>query len=81
MCPQFIDEMEHLEKNSHSFINITPDRLDYIRDISTMIAVGISFIVISFYRYDYVQQPDMTYNYQPLIDDGPQAAMDYLGYF
>jgi hypothetical protein len=53
-CPSFIDEMEHLELRSHDFINITPERLGYLRDFSTLIAVMISFIVIAFYKYDYI---------------------------
>jgi hypothetical protein len=53
-CPEFIDEMEYLELRSHDFFNITPERLGYLRDFSTLIAVMISFICIFFYKYDYV---------------------------
>ena len=52
--PSFIDEMEHLELRSHDFIRITPERLGFLRDFSTLIAVMISFICIFFYKYDYV---------------------------
>lgn len=68
-CPAFIDEMEHLELRSHDFINITPERLGYLRDFSTLIAVMISFIVMSFYKYDFVEQPDGSMNAMAVIAD------------
>ena len=53
--PQFIDEMTHLELKSHDSINITPERLGMLRDLSTLFAVMISFIVIFFYKYEKVE--------------------------
>lgn len=61
--PEFIDEMEHLEERSHDFIQITPDRLNFLKDISTLIAIAISFIVIGFYKYDRLEMADGTSNY------------------
>jgi hypothetical protein len=48
---------------SHDMIKITPDRLDYLRDFSTLIAVMISAIVIWFYKYDYVTIEDGSKNF------------------
>jgi len=70
-CPSFIDEMEHLELRSHDFIKITPERLGFLRDFSTLIAVAISFICISYYKYAEVEQPDGSFDMMPLIDDRP----------
>jgi len=50
--PSFIDEMEHLELRSHDFIKITPERLGFLRDFSTLLAVMISINVMGFYKYD-----------------------------
>jgi len=72
--------MEHLELRSHDFINITPERLGFLRDFSTLIAVMISFICIFFYKYDYVNQPDGSRDLAPVINEGPQIIMNNLGY-
>ena len=49
--PSFIEEMEHLEVMSHHTIQITPDRLNMMRDISTMLAVAIGAVICSQYQY------------------------------
>ena len=46
--------MEHLEERSHAFIKITPARLGFFRDFSTIIAIAVGFIVIGCYKYDRV---------------------------
>ena len=49
--PSFIEEMEHLEVMPHHTIQITPDRLNMMRDISTMLAVAIGAVICSQYQY------------------------------
>jgi hypothetical protein len=77
---QFNDEMEHLERCSHDVIEISPERLDFLRDFSTGIAVAISFIVIGFYRYDRIERADGSSDYRPTIGEGPLVLIEYLGY-
>ncbi len=50
----FVDEMEHLELRSHDCVRIDPIRLAKLRDLSTIMAIMISQIVLFFYKYDYV---------------------------
>ena len=78
--PAFIDEMEHLELRSHDFIQITPERLGYVRDFSTLIAVGISVVVLSFYKYERFQQEDGSYDLTTFINPNAELMMNYLGY-
>lgn len=77
---QFNDEMEHLERCSHDMIEISPSRLNFLRDMSTIIAVTISFIVIGFYRYDRIERADGSSDYRPTISEGPRMIIEYLGY-
>jgi hypothetical protein len=67
--PEFIDEMEHLEERSHDFIQITPDRLNFFRDFSTLIAICVSLILLSFYKYDRVEMADGSSNYTSMIGE------------
>jgi hypothetical protein len=39
--------MEHLETMSHQKVQITPTRLNYMRDLSTIFAVVIGSVIIS----------------------------------
>lgn len=78
--PEFIDEMEHLEERSHDFIQITPDRLNFFRDFSTLIAICVSFIVICFYKYDRIEKADGSNDYTSTIGDQPLKIIVYLGY-
>ena len=77
--PEFIDEMEHLEERSHAFIKITPARLGFFRDFSTIIAIAVGFIVIGCYKYDRVQTADGSSDYIPTIDAFPNLFILYLG--
>lgn len=77
---QFTDEMEHLEACSHDVIEISPERLDFLRDFSTALAVAISFIVVGFYRYDRIETADGSSDYIAYIDDLPLQVTTYLGY-
>jgi len=67
--------MEHLEERSHDYIKITPARLDFFRDFSTVIAVAISFIVVGYYRYDKLVQEDGSSDYTSHIDDWPAKVI------
>ena len=78
--PSFIDEMEHLELRSHDIIRITPYRLSFLRDFSTIMAVLISLTMMAFYKYDKVQNEDGSYNYQATIGEIPAMFINYLGY-
>lgn len=77
---QFNDEMEHLEACSHDLIEISPERLEFIRDFSTLLAVAISFICITFYRYNRVERADGAADYVAYIDEFPDYGIAYLGY-
>ena len=46
--PEFIDEMQHLEARSRDVIKITPSKLSFFRNFSTLLSIGISMIVIFF---------------------------------
>jgi hypothetical protein len=76
----FNDEMEHLERCSHDVVEISPERLDFLRDLSTGMAVAISFIVIGFYRYDRIERADGSSDYRPTIAEGPRILIEYIGY-
>jgi len=66
--PSFVEEMEHIEKMSHEKIKITPEFLLYLRDVSTLLAVGIGAIIL--FNYDYMKVPveDGSYDYAPTIE-------------
>ena len=49
--PELVDEMHHIEMLSKASIEITPQRLNFLRDISNFIAVTISALVLLFYEY------------------------------
>ena len=50
-APEFICEMKHLEDSSHDLIKITPDKLDFFRNFSTLLSILISGITVFFYEY------------------------------
>ena len=76
----FIDEMEHLENKSHMFIKVTPERLTFFRDFSTVLAIAISFIVVGFYKYESVEAEDGSFDFTSYIDYWPDLMIKYLGY-
>ena len=49
--PEIVDEMEHIEKLSSATIQITPTRLNSLRDISNIIAFTACTLVLIFYEY------------------------------
>jgi hypothetical protein len=67
--PSFIEEMEHLEVMSHHTIQITPDRLNNLKDLSTLLAFGVGGILVSTYEYKYLEQPDKSYDYKADISE------------
>lgn len=69
--PAFIDEMTHLERRSHDFIRITPKKLAFFRNFSTLLSIGISLIVLFFYEYGYKERPDGKFDKTALIDELP----------
>jgi hypothetical protein len=50
--PELVDEMEHIEMLSKSTIQITPQRLNLLRDISTLMALAACTLVLIFYEYN-----------------------------
>ena len=49
--PEIVDEMEHIEMLSKSTIEITPTRLNALRDVSTVIALAVCVLLFNFYEY------------------------------
>lgn len=49
--PELVDEMVHIEELSHATIEITPSRLNFMRDFSTLLALAICTLMIVFYEY------------------------------
>mmetsp|Transcript_6821 Transcript_6821/g.10997 ORF Transcript_6821/g.10997 Transcript_6821/m.10997 type:complete len:199 (+) Transcript_6821:7430-8026(+) len=72
--------MNHLEERSHDYIKITPERLNFFRDFSTLIAIAVSFVVIGNYKYDRIEKPDGSSDYTSSIDVWPNRIISYLGY-
>lgn len=72
--------MEHLEERSHDPIQITPERLGFFRDFSTIIAMCVGAIVVGFYKYDRLETADGSSDYMSTIDEFPNSFILYLGY-
>jgi len=51
----------------------------FLRDCSTLIAVAISVIILLFYQYKSLQEPDESYNMQPTISETMRLAIKLLG--
>jgi hypothetical protein len=68
MLPGFEEEMDHLEIMSHARIQITPQRLNYMRDFSTLMALVIGGVIISSYKYDFLPNDDGSTTYTSNID-------------
>lgn len=50
--PEIVDEMDHIEMLSKSTIEITPTKLNALRDISTIIALVVCILMVIFYEYN-----------------------------
>jgi hypothetical protein len=79
-APEFIDEMEHLEERSHDVIKINPQRLNFFRDFSTLVAIIINVILMGFYSYERLDNADGSIDYESSIQGWCSSAIQYLGY-
>ena len=77
--PGFIDEMDHLEEMTGRIIKLPPTVVLKIRDVSTVLAVAIAFVIVWQYRYEKVLRPDGAYDYQPYIPPYYQLVMKVFG--
>lgn len=59
--------MDHLEQMTRKIIKLTPQVVFKIRDLSTILAVGIAFVIVWQYRYEKVLRPDGAYLYKAYI--------------
>jgi hypothetical protein len=78
--PELVDEMEHIEMLSRAKIQITPNRLNYLRDCSTLLAVGICVVILIFYRYDVITYSNSEVDIGPYIDANAEFVTWILGY-
>ena len=78
--PELVDEMEHIEVLSHSSIQITPTRLNFLRDISTLIALAVSALVLIFYEYGIEYDEAGNAKIGPTVDARISLTIKVLGY-
>ena len=71
--------MDHLEVMSHARIQITPQRLNYMRDFSTLMALLIGGVIISSYKYDFIPKNDGSVMYTSNIDYIQSQCIFYFG--
>ncbi len=78
--PELVDEMEHIEKLSKSSIQITPTRLNALRDISTLLALVACGLMLIFYEYgiDFDEEGNATLG--PTAPKDIKEAIAILGY-
>jgi len=71
-APDLIDEMVMNEGLTSQLIEITPSRLSFLKDFSTVIALGINGLMLFFYK--------RTYHYRNRdIPEWVSEAIEYLG--
>jgi len=78
--PELVDEMEHIEVLSHSSLQITPPRLNFLRDISTLIALAVSALVLAFYKYGIEYDDAGNAKIGPTVDPNISLIIKILGY-
>ena len=78
--PGFIDEMDHLENMKKTKIKLTPETVTKVRDFSTILAVLIAMIILTYYKYELVPRDDGAYDYKPYIPPQQRQWIEYLGY-
>jgi hypothetical protein len=79
VTPDLIDEMKHVQKLNKAIIKITPQRLNTLRDVSTLIALVINVIILYYYRYDQVAQADGSVVVEPVIEYWADLTIFILG--
>ena len=77
--PNLIDNMKHVEKLSRALIQITPSKISFIRDLSTLISFIINVLMIIYYKQELVPQTDGSSVYQPVIVAWASDAISWLG--
>ena len=59
--------MDHLENMKKTKIKLTPETVTKVRDFSTILAVLIAMIILTYYKYELVPRDDGAYDYKPYI--------------
>jgi len=78
--PELVDEMTHIEHLSRSTIQITPTRLNIIRDFSTILALVCCALVLAFYEYGLELDESGNYLLGPTADPDVLFGIKILGY-
>ena len=77
--PDLIDEMTHVERLNRAIIKITPQRLNFLRDFSTGIALAINLIILFWYKYEAVEQIDGSTKVEAVIANWADKTIFALG--
>lgn len=72
--------MQHIEMLSKSTIEITPTKLNFLRDISTVIALLICLLVLIFYEYNVEFNDNGDALLGPTAPSNIKEAIRILGY-
>lgn len=72
--------MQHIEMLSKSTIEITPTKLNLLRDISTVIALLICLLVLIFYEYNVEFNDNGDALLGPTAPSNIKEAIRILGY-
>ena len=72
--------MDHLENMKKTKIKLTPETVTKVRDFSTILAVLIAMIILTYYKYELVPRDDGAYDYKPYIPPQQRQWIEYLGY-
>ena len=75
-----IDEMEHVEVLSRQKIQITPNRLNHLRDASTILAVAMSFFILFTYQYEPFWDETGFAIINPTVPNNIDLTIKVLGY-
>jgi hypothetical protein len=78
--PELVDEMEHIETLSKSSIQITPTRLNALRDFSTLLALAVCSLVLIFYEYGIDFDAEGNASLGPTAPPPIKEAISILGY-
>jgi len=61
-------------------VKLPPELVTKVRDASTILAIMIAFIILSYYKYDFVITEDGSYDYLPYIPPMQKQWIETLGY-